>query len=92
MPTATKLSPKKPARRRVMQEVSAPVPKAVKGSPLAGLDHLVGCVNLASAPVLPPTISTAEKLLTKVRSGDFAKHVDLGKVASAVAARSSSLR
>ena len=46
MPTATKLSPKKPARRRVTKMISLPAIKAVKGSPLVGLEHLIGCVTL----------------------------------------------
>ena len=50
MPTATKLSPKKPARRRVSKKVDLPVFKAVKGSPLAGLEHLIGCITLPRDP------------------------------------------
>ena len=46
MPTATKLSPKKPVRRRMKKKISPPAIKAVKGSPLAGLEHLIGCVTL----------------------------------------------
>lgn len=92
MPTAIKLSSKKPARRRVEKKVSLPILKAVKGSPLAGLEPWIGCVTLPASSALPPAKSTTSELLKKVHAGDFAKHVDLGKVAAAVATRSSSRR
>jgi len=50
MPTATTLSPKKPARRRVTKKIRVSAFKAVKGSPLAGLEHLIGCVTLPRDP------------------------------------------
>lgn len=50
MPTAVKLSPKKSARRRVKAKAASPAPRAVQGSPLAGLEHLLGCVTLPRDP------------------------------------------
>ncbi len=50
MPTATKLSPKKPARRRVTKKLPAHGIKAAPGNPFAGLEHLFGCVSLPPDP------------------------------------------
>lgn len=45
MPTATKTRPQKLVRRGVKKVVAHGI-KAVPGSPLAGLEHLIGCVSL----------------------------------------------
>jgi hypothetical protein len=50
MPTATKNRPQKPARRRAVKKVFTHGIKAVPGSPLAGLEHLIGCVSLPRDP------------------------------------------
>ena len=50
MPTATLARPKKVATRRATKKVGAFRIKAVPGSPLAGLEHLIGCVSLPRDP------------------------------------------
>jgi hypothetical protein len=50
MPTATSVRPKKVATRRATKKGFAHGIKAVPGSPLAGLEHLIGCVALPRDP------------------------------------------
>ncbi len=52
MPTATKLSPKKPARKVAVAKKKLPAHgiKAAPGNPFAGLEHLFGCVSLPPDP------------------------------------------
>ena len=50
MPTATLVTPKKTVRRRTTKNVTAFKIKAVPGSPLAGLEHMIGCVSLPRDP------------------------------------------
>lgn len=50
MPTATKTLTRKPVRRRVTKKAAAHGIKAVPGSPLAGLEHLIGCISLPRDP------------------------------------------
>ncbi len=94
MPTATKLSPKKPARKVAGAKKKFPAHgiKAAPGNSFAGLEHVFGSVALPACSALPSAKSTSAELLKKVHSGEFAKQVDLGKVAAAVAARSTSHR
>lgn len=50
MPTATPARPKKVAARRATKNVGAFSIKAVPDSPLAGLEHMIGCVSLPRDP------------------------------------------
>lgn len=50
MPTATPARPKKVATRRARKKVGAFTIRAVPGSPLAGLEHMIGCVSLPRDP------------------------------------------
>jgi len=50
MPAATKTSLRKIVRRRAKAKVFAHGVTAVPGSPLAGLEHLIGCVSLPRDP------------------------------------------
>lgn len=50
MHTATLARPKKVTARRAAKKVGAFSIKAVPGSPLAGLEHLIGCVSLPRDP------------------------------------------
>lgn len=62
MPTATKLSPKKPARRRVTKELPAHGIKAAPGNPFAGLEHVIGSIALPPDPRSPREIIRARIL------------------------------
>ena len=50
MPSAAAAKPKKVAVRRGTKKDAARGIKAVPGSPLAGLEHLIGCIALPRDP------------------------------------------
>lgn len=62
MPTATKPSPKKPARRSVAKKPPAHGIKAAPGNPFAGLEHVIGSIALPPDPRPPREIIRARIL------------------------------
>ena len=64
MPTATKLSSKKPARKRAAKQLPAHGIKAAPGNPFAGLEHVLGSIALPPDPRPPREIIPARILAT----------------------------
>lgn len=64
MPTVTKLSPKKPARRASAAKKKHPAHgiKAAPGNPFAGLEHVIGSIALPPDPRTPREIIRARIL------------------------------
>lgn len=64
MPTATKLSPKKPARKVAGAKKKLPAHgiKAAPGNPFAGLKHVIGSITLPPEPRSPREIIRARIL------------------------------
>ena len=62
MSTATKLSSKKPARKRAAKKLPAHGIKAAPGNPFAGLEHVFGSIALPPDPRPPREIIRARIL------------------------------
>ncbi len=64
MPTATKLSPRKPARKGAGAKKKTPTHgiKAAPGNPFAGLEHVIGSIALPPDPRPPREIIRARIL------------------------------
>jgi hypothetical protein len=62
MPTATKLSSKKPVRQRATKKLPAHGIKAAPGNPFAGLEHIFGSIALPPDPRSPREIIRARIL------------------------------
>ncbi len=62
MPTATKLSLKKPARKLAKKKLPAHGIKAAPGNPFAGLEHVIGSIALPPDPRPPREIIRARIL------------------------------